>query len=313
MYKTLLWATDGSVQSDAALELALDLLDADGHLIAVHCDQRFSGSHVGGLPVLPDEDERRERISARVDELRSSGVDAALTVRTTTTHDPSVVIARLADELDADAIVCGTRALHSVNATLGRQRRRAPSPARARAGLRRPAGAHDGTFERSHAMKPILLATDGSPSAEAATCEAIDLAARLQLPLLVVSVAHTDMTLGYGYYGYAEVVADIREAQHEHIAELLEQIWQRAADAGVNCNTLALDGHVGEQICRAAHERNARMIVMGAHGWGRLNRLVHGSVSTYVLHHSSTPVLVIAGSEQAAIAPAAPVETTEAI
>lgn len=119
MYKTLLWATDGSVQSDAALELALDLLDADGHLIAVHCDQRFSGSHVGGLPVLPDEDERRERISARVDELRSSGVDAALTVRTTTTHDPSVVIARLADELDAGAIVCGTRALHSVNATLG--------------------------------------------------------------------------------------------------------------------------------------------------------------------------------------------------
>ena len=38
-------------------------------------------------------------------------------------------------------------------------------------------------------MKPVLLATDGSPSAEAATQEAIDLAHVFGAPLIVVSVA----------------------------------------------------------------------------------------------------------------------------
>ena len=51
-------------------------------------------------------------------------------------------------------------------------------------------------------MKPILLATDGSSSADAATREAIDLAHAFGAPLLVVSVAHTVVPPYAGYYGY---------------------------------------------------------------------------------------------------------------
>ena len=46
-------------------------------------------------------------------------------------------------------------------------------------------------------MKPILLATDGSPSAEAATAEALALARSLDVPLVVASVAH-ETTPMYG-------------------------------------------------------------------------------------------------------------------
>ena len=37
------------------------------------------------------------------------------------------------------------------------------------------------------------------------------------------------------------------------------------------------------------------MIVVGAHGWGPIRRLWHGSVSIAVLHEAHCPVLVVRG------------------
>ena len=46
--------------------------------------------------------------------------------------------------------------------------------------------------------RPILFATDGSPSAEEAQKEAFELAQRLDVPLLVVSVLHAALpAVGY--------------------------------------------------------------------------------------------------------------------
>ena len=149
-------------------------------------------------------------------------------------------------------------------------------------------------------MKPLMLATDGSPSAEEATGEAIDLAARLQLPLLAVSVAH-DSTPGYGYYGYAQIAAEVRKIELDRIDGVLAAVRARAEEAGVEVETLALDGLAGRELCRIATEHDVRLVVIGAHGWGRLGRFIHGSVSTYVLHHSTTPVLVVHGDEGAVI------------
>lgn len=149
-------------------------------------------------------------------------------------------------------------------------------------------------------MTPIMLATDGSPSAEEATSEAIDLAARLELPLIVVSVAH-DSTPGCGYYGYTEIAAHLRKIELDRIGMVLEAVEARAEDAGVEVETLALEGVAGRELCRVAAEHDARLVVIGAHGWGRLGRLIHGSVSTYVLHHATTPVLVVHGDDAAVI------------
>ncbi|MDE3025896.1 MAG: universal stress protein [Acidobacteriota bacterium] len=145
-------------------------------------------------------------------------------------------------------------------------------------------------------MKSIMLATDGSPSAEQATQDAIELARALHLPLTVVSVAHAEFPLlGYYGYAYADVVAELRTMQREHVERVLASVRERAAAAGVAGETVALEGMPGEEICRAARERRVRMIVVGAHGWGRMGRLIHGSVSDYVLHHAEMPVLLVAG------------------
>jgi nucleotide-binding universal stress UspA family protein len=147
-------------------------------------------------------------------------------------------------------------------------------------------------------MSTIMLATDGSPSAAAATAEAIDLARKLALPLTVVSVAQ-DKTPMYGYYGYAEIVADLHAIQEERIKEIFETVTAQAEAADVPCRTVALRGLAGEEVCKYAREHEARLLVIGAHGWNSIGRLIHGSVSTYVLHHASTPVLVVHSDETA--------------
>jgi nucleotide-binding universal stress UspA family protein len=108
MYDTVLWATDASPVADGALPTAVDLLNPGGRLIAFHCDERFLSGRVGGMPLMADEQERRARIEATVLELRSEGIDAELVVETTT-HGAPGEIAKAAEMLGADAIVCGTR------------------------------------------------------------------------------------------------------------------------------------------------------------------------------------------------------------
>jgi nucleotide-binding universal stress UspA family protein len=145
-------------------------------------------------------------------------------------------------------------------------------------------------------MKPIMLATDGSPSAEAATREAIDLAQHLGVPLLAVSVEHNSVP-AYGYYGYGEVVAELRKAEHERVEKVLETVHAQAAEAGVECETIPFEGLPARGICELAAKHDVRLVIIGAHGWGRIGRLIHGSVSTYVLHHAPTPVLVVHGDD----------------
>lgn len=147
-------------------------------------------------------------------------------------------------------------------------------------------------------MKPIMLASDGSPASAAATREAIAVAAELHAPLVAVCVEHVSVP-SYGYYGYSEVYLELHKSEREHAEQVLEKIAAEAALAGVDCETVALEGQVVEEICRLASERNATMLVLGAHGWGTLRRLVFGSVSQGVLHEAPCPVLIARGVDEA--------------
>jgi nucleotide-binding universal stress UspA family protein len=113
MFKTLLWATDGSPEAEAAVQFALPFLDRDGRLVAFHCDQRLTRAHVVSEPVLPDEPDRIERIETQVAALRQAGVDAELRIATSRS-EPAAEINAAAAEVEVDAIVCGTRNLHGL-------------------------------------------------------------------------------------------------------------------------------------------------------------------------------------------------------
>jgi len=142
--------------------------------------------------------------------------------------------------------------------------------------------------------RPILFATDGSPSAADAQPKAIELAQVLDVPLVVVSVAHFALpAVGYAGYGYSNIVAELTAAEHERMEKVLAEVAETAEAAGVPCLTFATDGVAVDEICRIANERDAQLIVVGSHGWGAARRFLSGSVSTGLIHQASCPVLVV--------------------
>ena len=148
--------------------------------------------------------------------------------------------------------------------------------------------------------RPILFATDGSPSAEDAQKMAFELAQRLDAPLLVVSVAHPAYPAGsYAGYGYANVVTDLTEAEHTRVHELLADVAERAEAQHVRCTAIEAEGSAVDAICRQASESGAQLIVVGSHGWGAARRLFSGSVSTGLVHSAPCPVLVVRSAHHA--------------
>jgi nucleotide-binding universal stress UspA family protein len=108
MFKTILWATDGSETAARALPHALALTEADkAKLVVAHVREIFVGRG-GGYPVLADEADLRETIGKQVKELRSGGLDATFVVRSCTAGHAAGTIAEIAREVGADLIVVGT-------------------------------------------------------------------------------------------------------------------------------------------------------------------------------------------------------------
>jgi nucleotide-binding universal stress UspA family protein len=152
------------------------------------------------------------------------------------------------------------------------------------------------------ATRPILFATDGSPSAEEAQKEAFELAQRLDAPLVVVSVAHATLpAVGYAGYGYSNIVAELTQAERKRVTELLATIATAACAAGLSCTTVLGDGFAVEEICKVASKQDAQLIVVGSHGWGAARRFLSGSVSTGLVHSAPCPVLVVRPHEQAGL------------
>lgn len=54
---------------------------------------------------------------------------------------------------------------------------------------------------------------------------------------------------------------------------------------------------IGREICERAEGLGADVIVIGSHGSSHTGELLLGSVSQFVLHHASCPVLVVRGAD----------------
>jgi nucleotide-binding universal stress UspA family protein len=143
-------------------------------------------------------------------------------------------------------------------------------------------------------MKPVMLATDGSPTAEKATATAIDLARLLGSELVIVSVWDIAYA-GYSAMGYASIPmnGELAKLGEEEAGKVIAEAAARAEEAGVETRSVVLRGFPVEAICEAAEKVAPQFLVIGSHGWGAMKRALFGSVSTGVLHHATCPVLVV--------------------
>jgi nucleotide-binding universal stress UspA family protein len=109
MFKTILWATDGSEAADAALPYARGLAEDAGHaLVVVHSKELLRG-RAGGYPMYANEDELQAKIRRQADELRTEGLDVTLRIETGAAPGAAGMIADAARSFGADVIVVGTR------------------------------------------------------------------------------------------------------------------------------------------------------------------------------------------------------------
>lgn len=122
----------------------------------------------------------------------------------------------------------------------------------------------------------ILLATDGSRAAEAATSLVEHLAPRARVPVTVIAVIEPDYTV----------------AHREAARKLLEQVCTRLIAVGVDCDSVLTDGEPAEQIVSVAAARGADMIVLGRHDRYGLDKLLQPDVAAQVVGLARCPVLV---------------------
>jgi nucleotide-binding universal stress UspA family protein len=137
----------------------------------------------------------------------------------------------------------------------------------------------------------ILVALDGSPAADKALTEAIDLASSENAQLtLFTAIVPPPIGAYYGAAGDA-VTTIINDAKAE-----AEAIVQRARDTvpdDVSVTTVVSMDPVLPALLGQIEEGGHDLVVMGSRGRGAVRSALLGSTSHYVLHHSPAPVLII--------------------
>jgi nucleotide-binding universal stress UspA family protein len=141
-------------------------------------------------------------------------------------------------------------------------------------------------------MGLIVVATDGSPAADAALDEALDLAREAGHSLAVVTVWQAlQGDFGLAYPPTA-VLSELLDAERDHAEATLARAVEHGSAVGVPVETHLLTGDPAQTIARFAREHHARMIAVGTHGYGTMMTLLMGSVSGDIIRQAGCPVLV---------------------
>jgi nucleotide-binding universal stress UspA family protein len=142
-------------------------------------------------------------------------------------------------------------------------------------------------------MREILVATDGSPAANAALDEALVLALETGSRIAVITVWRAlQGDFGLAYPSTA-VLSDILDAERTHAETTLSVAIGQAEEAGVAITTRLATGDPADTICAYAEEIGARLIAVGTRGHGTVASLLLGSVSQAVMRQAPCPVLVV--------------------
>lgn len=138
----------------------------------------------------------------------------------------------------------------------------------------------------------ILVAIDGSKSSERALDTAMDMAAVWGSGLDLVYVIETGLFSSLPLDNTWEVIYGILRNEGERA---LSSAKEKADAKGLRVTTHIREGHAGSEILKTAKKVNADLIVVGSHGKSQVDRLLLGSVSSYVVKYSSVTTLVVRG------------------
>jgi nucleotide-binding universal stress UspA family protein len=132
---------------------------------------------------------------------------------------------------------------------------------------------------------PIVIATDGSAGARAATATASGFPWPVRTTAHAVIARRTRWAAGRPRY--------VLEAFDRHLEQVAAGARRLLARRWAGADVAIRDASPVDAILGEARRRGARVVVVGSRGHGLVGRLVLGSVSRSVVRRAACPVLVV--------------------
>ena len=150
-------------------------------------------------------------------------------------------------------------------------------------------------------FEKILVPLDGSEHSGHALEKAVQIAKKCDGKITLVhvysvlssGVVPMTMTMYEPVTLPPELVTKLAEAVRKSGANLLEEAQKKVNAEGIQSKTLLREGHVVEEILKAAKEEDVDLIVIGARGLSTIKEIFLGSVSHGVTLHAPCPVLLM--------------------
>jgi nucleotide-binding universal stress UspA family protein len=142
-------------------------------------------------------------------------------------------------------------------------------------------------------MKQIVIATDGSPSAQEAVEVGLELAKEQGADVTFVHATPPDQFRG----GRLGTTAMAHRQEIDESETALKAAADAAEEAGISYALERISGNTVDTIVALAESKDADLVVVGSRGHGPLAATVLGSVSRGVLRDANRPVLVVKGGK----------------
>ena len=140
-------------------------------------------------------------------------------------------------------------------------------------------------------VQHVLVPIDFSATADRALAYAIALAQQLQARLTLLHVLDlTPVTMEDMTAGMTATLLDDLETDAQH---LLQASRERVQRAGLQGESLLVQGTPTQTIVDTAGEQGVDLIIMGTHGRTGLAHVFLGSVAEHVVRQGPCPVLVV--------------------
>jgi nucleotide-binding universal stress UspA family protein len=151
----------------------------------------------------------------------------------------------------------------------------------------------------------ILVALDSSVMSRDVVKQAIALASAVNAKLSLLHVLSSDEVMSPTmplipvpeYYPSLSVTTlELYQEEWKRFqsksAALLEDYKTQATSAGLSTECYQRTGRPGQTICEVAKDLKVDLIMVGRRGHSVFDEMLVGSVSSYVIHHAPTAVLV---------------------
>jgi nucleotide-binding universal stress UspA family protein len=139
-------------------------------------------------------------------------------------------------------------------------------------------------------FRNVLVAVDGSPDAEQALTEAIDLAESEHTRLTLVTAVPQIPATGFLVPGAVtdDAIANTRASAEAILRRALDQVPD-----DLPVSTVLTDKPIRPALIRQIKDGHHDLVVIGSRGRGAVRSALLGSVSHYALDHSPVPVLIV--------------------